>query len=356
MKLHVMIRKVGFILLVGISLSGCNFEFEATFTPLVVPTLPTPMIFTTPGQVTAVPSMEITTVPTVTFGTVEVEPEVVILCTIDALRLREGPTQTANQITLMRPGTEVTATGSEAQAEGYTWYEVEMAEGTIGWSASNWLQEGECSQVFGGADTPTIIERAYIIGYDWMDERSTNHYAIDLYSASGDTTIYSPYTDQVVGSDSCQACLEEDPEEGNTEGMFDLDYNYGYGAMIVVEYTYSDLNEVELQGLFEDGVNLEEGQSLYMMVGHLDPNLDISESGIALVQTDSLASIGDSGNSGGYHAHVEIAINDSGLTPEEDQELVRFWVDDVVERVYGSPIENERRGNRIDPSSIFDIP
>jgi hypothetical protein len=265
------LRAILFVLLIGLGITGCNIsavEYEEHVTPLIIQTLPTPMVFTTPGRAAVLPTLQITQTPTMIFEIVEVGIDVVILCTTDAFYLREGPTQSANKISLMPPATEVKATGEEAQAEGHTWYEIVLCDGTIGWSASDWIQEGECSQVFGGADTPTIIELAYVCGYDCMDEDSTNHYGIDLHSAKGNTTIYSPYSDQVVDSDSCEACLEEDSIEGNTLGQFDLDYNYGYGAMIVVEYAHSDLREDEPKGLADDGIELEEGQSLYMMIGH----------------------------------------------------------------------------------------
>lgn len=347
--------------LIGLGVSGCNIkavEFEGHVTPLIIKTLPTPMVFTTPGplQETKPATMQAAKVATTIVESVVVEPKIVTLCTTDALYIRARPGQSSDKITLIPPGTEVIATGDEAQADGYTWFEIALPDGTKGWSASDWLQEGECSHVFGGADTPTIIELAYVCGYDWMDEDSADHYAIDLHSAKGNATIYSPYSDQVVGSDSCKACLENDLAAGNALGQFDLDYNYGYGAIIIVEYAYSDLSEDEMKGLAEDGIELKQGTSIYMMIGHLNPNANISESGTILNRAESMAFIGNSGNSKGDHAHVEVAINDSGLTPGDGQLLVRFWLETVVERVYQSPNEHERRGNRIDPSPLFDMP
>ena len=86
----------------------------------------------------------------------------------------------------------------------------------------------------------------------------------------------------------------------------------------------------------------------------LEPNQSIAEDGTALTQGGGLATIGNSGNSDGAHTHLEMAINESGLTPSEDQATVNFWLDTVAERVYGAEEEADRQGNRLDPTPLFD--
>lgn len=346
------------LLILAATLTGCNLpvaDFKERITPLVVPSLPPPLVFVTPGQQIPPPPIEPTIDSSLTLEPVEIMPQVGSLCTTSMLYLREHPTTSATDLTLMPPGTELTSTGNEAQADGYTWFEVVTEEGTRGWAASDWLQEGSCNQIVTGGETPIIIERSFQSGFGWMDENSTNHYGIDIHSLTGKATILTPFSDQVIDSDSCAACLETDPDDGNTYGNIDLDYNYGYGAMIIMEYTYSDLSEEERSNLALDGIDLHAGQSMYLMIAHLNPNQDISDPETILSQGDTLANIGNSGNSDGAHAHVEVAINSSGLTPADDQAIVKFWLNTVAERVYNDPEESRRRGNRIDPSPLFDL-
>ncbi|MEW6568948.1 MAG: hypothetical protein AB1449_12440, partial [Chloroflexota bacterium] len=108
--------------------------------------------------------------------------------------------------------------------------------------------------------------------------------------------------------------------------------------------------EEDLRELAEDGVEIGEGESLYMMVAHLDPSQTVSETGSEVQPGDTLAMIGNSGNSSGIHAHVEAVVNDSGMSPGEGQSTFWFWVDTVVERP-----SVDRPGLRFDPSPLFDL-
>ena len=63
MSIRNKIRNAGLFFIVGLGIMGCEIEFEATFTPMVLPTLPTLMIFTTPGQGTAIPGIDMTVIP-----------------------------------------------------------------------------------------------------------------------------------------------------------------------------------------------------------------------------------------------------------------------------------------------------
>jgi hypothetical protein len=335
-------------------LAGCQVDFQERLTPLVINTLPPPQVFVTPGAAQTQAPLQTEQAQPLTLEPVTAVPELQTMCTTDYLYLRDQPSAGGTALVTMPPGSQVQWTGEQAADDGYTWNEVAFSD-IQGWAASQWLQAGECGGVVVGEGDFGLIESGYITGYDWLDADSgTEHFGIDLHSATGNAALSSPYDDLVVDSDGCTACLEADAEEGNTLGEFDLDYNYGYGAMIVVEYAYADLTEDQRNTLAGEGVELGEGQSLYLMISHLDPNQTIAGDGTELSQSDNLASIGNSGNSDGAHAHLEMAINDSGLTPGQDQATVNFWLDTVAERVYGAEEQADRQGNRIDPTPLFD--
>jgi murein DD-endopeptidase MepM/ murein hydrolase activator NlpD len=86
------------------------------------------------------------------------------------------------------------------------------------------------------------------------------------------------------------------------------------------------------------------------MIAHLDPQQAIAASGTALTPGAALATIGTSGNSTGPHAHVEAAVNASGLRPDE-RPIYRFWLDSIAEK----PLPGGQ-GRRIDPSPLFNTP
>ncbi len=344
------------LLVLGATLGSCwGGPHIAT---LEAPTLPPPLVIVmtmTPGD-GPVP-LTITAPATVALETVAVTPEISLFCTTDGVNLRSDATTDAEVMANVGPRTTVRRLGTEErQANGLTWYNVEV-DGAQGWMAAGWLALGDCNAAVMGGETPTIIDGATDdYGNTWLDEgANTEHFGVDFSSTSGNNSIQAPYSGSVVDSDACESCTE-DSEDGNTVGEFDAEYNYGYGAMTIVEFRYEDLSEADRTALVADGVALEAGESLYMMVGHLDPQQTIVADGEALDPGEVFATIGNSGNSTGAHAHVEAAINDSGLAPGEDQDIADFWFDDVVERVYGDEEQANRQGNRFDPTPLFDVP
>lgn len=216
------------------------------------------------------------------------------------------------------------------------------------------LENGEIDALCAAQEVKRTLNPLLRVGSTISLGSALEHFGIDLQSGTGYTTVSTPFADEVVVSDACSACTAANSDEGNTPGDTRIDYNFGYGAMIVVEYVYGDLNEQERNSLADDGIDLEEGQSVYIMLAHLDPHETLAGSGATLAGGSELAYIGNSGNSGSAHAHVEVAINDSGLQPSADQAGVKFWLLTVVERDYLSDVPSERQGNRVDPSGLFD--
>ena len=306
-------------------------------------------MFVTPGMASPPSSLQPTSLPALTLVPPTVQPAFSTLCTIATvgLYLRNAPSSGAPDLELLPVRSEVQWTGAEAQADGRTWYEIVTAEGLQGWAASEWLYQGACSEVPPSILAPLIIEQACISGHNW----AADHFALDLHSLAGHSTIYAPYSGTVVASDTCPACTAGGNADGDRPGSRDNpDYNLGYGAMVIVEYPYSELTQEERDALLEDGIILGPGESLYMMIAHLDPQQPIAAGGAVLSAGEALATIGTSGNSTGPHAHVEVAINASGLRPDGDT-IYDSWLYSVAEKPIGGG-----QGHRVDPSPLFDMP
>ncbi len=291
------------------------------------------------------------------------------------VNLRSEPSTTSATTTVLArlaAGTAVQVLGPTEQRDGYTWYKVTV-NGDTGWLAGEFLSEtalaaGSSSPVVdnsatSGGETPVIVNGASTAyGHSWYvapkkntDGSYDDHFGVDVSSTTGDSNIYAPYAGEVVAANACDACTTDDPIQGNAPGHTNnIDYNYGYGAMAVMEYPYASMSKEQVEALQADGIELKEGQSLYVMSAHLDPG-NVPASGTTLNAGDTVAVIGNSGNSYGAHLHIEVVINDSGLKPGANEATIDFWQETIVERVWRSDIAAERRGNRIDPTPLFDL-
>jgi murein DD-endopeptidase MepM/ murein hydrolase activator NlpD len=267
----------------------------------------------------------------------------------------EKPVEEDNSLELLTPGTQVTWTGNEAQGladgEMHTWYEIETESGLAGWSASDYLAEGECGVVLGQAGLGIVNSPSTEGGNLWGS--SEYHYGVDVHPnpATGDYNLYSPYDGTVVASDDCPACLEANPTTGRVPKDYRDRYNNGYGAMIVTEYRYENLTQDQRDSLDAAGVEVGPGESLYLMTGHLNPNSAIAAAGTETGAGESMATLGTSGNSDGIHGHFEAAVATSGLRPDQDEAINHFWLGTVV----GVP-DYKEQGRRVDPTPLFDLP
>jgi len=346
------------IILPSAVVAGCNFE--ADLVPLEAPDAPPAPQFGELPPVVGPPPVEPEEAEDLPIEPVEVAPELQPLCTTVYLNLRPQPNLDDQEGTItMPPWSEVAWSGEEVVADGHIWYQVSTSAGPQGWATSQYMFDGTCADAVLALDgVLPILENPnahYENGNQWLDpDANTEHFGIDFISNAGNPAITTPYSDQIAASDPCPRCTEVDPDEGNIPDDFDLDYNYGYGAMIVVEYAYSDLSRQERSHLEIAGISLSEGESVYMMMSHLDPNVEIAEAGTILESGSKIASIGNSGNSSGAHGHLEMAVAESGLTPAEGEATADFWLDTVVERSYRNPEQSRRQGNRVDPSGLFD--
>ena len=71
-------------------------------------------------------------------GTFTVGQKLTVTGTGQCLNIRPGPSTSGDAIACVPDGTAVTVTGGPQDAEGYTWWKVETAQGS-GWAAGNYL-------------------------------------------------------------------------------------------------------------------------------------------------------------------------------------------------------------------------
>ena len=343
-------------------LSACNMpSFTPHITPVVWPSpFSQPQFSTLAAPTPNWTPIAVTAGPTLAIGTVEFTPSLSVLCTTDALKLRGTPGTGSGEIMIMTAGTEVERISDEAPAaDGYTWYHLQ-ASGRIGWAASEWLAEGECPEFVpttGGFGI--VVSPNTGLGTPWMGQimncqrEPCTHYGVDVISGVYDSNLYSPWAGRVVQYNRCDGCPEGDGNTFSAASPMAEQYNFGYGATMIVEYAHADLSAQELANLASLGVALQSGQSLYLMYTHLDRDLTDAENGEFLDQGDVAAVMDNSGNSEATHVHVEAAINESGLAPRAGQSVIGFWGRTVAERDLTSPDDALRRGNRIDPTPLF---
>lgn len=299
------------ILMLSLVLAGCNFPgFEPSVENLDIPEAPVPPDF---GQVdpgAAPPALEPEEELPPVMETVESEPQLEVLCTSDAVFIRSSPGKPPdggpdNSLQMLPPGTQVTWTGEEAQAMAgnkmHTWYEIVTESGIQGWSANEWLTPGECSQVFVSLGLPRIVDAPWYTGSRWLGDTANcddcTHYAIDVGPGAGDTNLYAPWAGEVRAYDNCEGCPEGEGNTWELEEPMAADYNWGYGATVVVEHAYEDIGSADLQRLRDSGIDLQPGQSMYMMVTHMDRQVDNPQAGTALSAGDAVATMDNSGNS-----------------------------------------------------------
>jgi hypothetical protein len=58
----------------------------------------------------------------------------------DGINVRSEPTTSSEVVTIVTTGDNVTITGDSQEADGYTWWPIELADGTTGWIAGDFLQ------------------------------------------------------------------------------------------------------------------------------------------------------------------------------------------------------------------------
>ena len=368
MKLRQAVSLLG--LLIPLLYAGCNMPgFEPDVEELVIPEAPQGPEFGPVDPAAAPPEVQPEDQAPPVMEPVQSESQLTTLCTNTLMYIRSSPgkpvadVEPDNTLALLDPGTEVAWTGNSAQAtadgEMLTWYEIDTATGLHGWSASQYLTAGGCGATIVVGGFATIVASPWYSGSTWLGETANcedcTHYGVDVATGAGDPALYAPWAGEVRAYDNCEECPEGAGNTYESDEPTAEDYNWGYGATTIVEYAYEDMSGADIQRLRDSGLDLQPGQSLYMMFTHLDRQVDNPDAGTALTAGDAVATMDSSGNSEGQHAHVEAAVNDSGLT-QGDASLFGYWWNSVAEVDWSSDTIEGRQGNRVDPAPLFNLP
>lgn len=184
-----------------------------------------------------------------------------------------------------------------------------------------------------------------------------NHPGLDIWSTV--KIIFSPFQGEIVSSDTCPGCLDKEKYPNNHDGQLnpldtdenavchDPAVNYGFGACLIVEYKYEDLTPAQVEDInsrLPEGKKLEPGNSIYMMLAHLDRNQTIPAAGTKFKSGEEMAMEGTTGHSTGLHVHIEVAVARSGQRPKTGNTAQDWWVIAGPNSVFP--------GSRVDPEPI----
>jgi hypothetical protein len=110
---------------------------EVTTAPVNSPTA------TLPAGPTRTPTVALPdiggTPPPPVYTEIGVGAPVLVQGTGGGLNLREQPSTAARVVVTVQDGTPLTVVDGPTQADGYTWWQLQTAEGSRGWGVSNWL-------------------------------------------------------------------------------------------------------------------------------------------------------------------------------------------------------------------------
>jgi RHS repeat-associated protein len=130
-----------------------------------------------------------------------------------------------------------------------------------------------------------------------------DHIGLDYAVDAGDN-VYSTTFGTIVVADYCN--LDNCVVHENSQK--DWRENGGYGNVVIIEY-----NAESIPQRYRSKLGISEGESIYMLYGHLSKIYVNLGDKVTAHETIGLA--GDTGNSTGPHLHVEVRIGPSGFIP-----------------------------------------
>jgi hypothetical protein len=137
---------------------------------------------------------------------------------------------------------------------------------------------------------------------------SPSHRGIDYVASEGMTVFCGPMGGTVVKVGRCRACGDEGVSSlskgfalNDSRVWGNPEWEGGFGHNVVMEYAYADLPNDARDFLIGRGW---EGYNAYVLYGHLK-TIDV-EAGQTFTRKTPIGTVGTSGNSSGFHLHVEL--------------------------------------------------
>jgi hypothetical protein len=137
---------------------------------------------------------------------------------------------------------------------------------------------------------------------------SPSHRGIDYVASEGMTVFSGPMGGKVVKVGLCRACGDEGVSSlskgfvlNDSRVWGNPEWEGGFGHNVVMEYAFNDLPNDARDFLTTRG---QQGYNAYVLYGHLK-TIDV-ELGQTFFRKTPIGTVGTSGNSSGFHLHVEL--------------------------------------------------
>jgi murein DD-endopeptidase MepM/ murein hydrolase activator NlpD len=227
----------------------------------------------------------------------------------DGANVRSGPGSSHALITKLPRNTETTVLEVKPDQGGGALRWVRIRAGTLeGWMREDLLRFDASVVSFGlaqpGLYPASMNDRWWVRGY----EGPQGHWGWDWGARVGEPVLCGPFGGLVIKSVECSRCTPDRPsfkehglQLGDSRGLSDPAWNFGYGHYVIVRYLNDHLPQATKQALAVAGLA---GAHIYVIHAHL--NSRAVGDNQQLQPNALIGTCGDTGNSEAAHLHLEM--------------------------------------------------
>ncbi len=227
----------------------------------------------------------------------------------DGANVRSGPGSSNALVTKLARNTETTVLEVKPDQGGGVLRWVRIRAGTVeGWMREDVLRFDGSVASFGlaqpGLYPASMKDRWWVRGY----EGPQGHWGWDWGARVGEPVLCGPFGGLVVKSVECSRCTPDRPSFkehglplGDSRGLSDPAWNFGYGHYVIVRYLNEHLPQFARQSLAAAGLL---GAHIYVIYAHLNSRAVSDNQQVAA--NAIIGTCGDTGNSEAAHLHLEM--------------------------------------------------